>query len=157
MSGGRIHLTREGYEKIRNEHEELIRRRKDIAKDIERARAFGDLRENAEYDAAKNAQAMNEKRICELSDTLSRASILDEEGMDKDKILLGATATLFDEEMDEEIRYTFVSAEEADFEANKISIASPIGRTLLGHKVGDVVEVQVPAGVLRYVVRQIER
>lgn len=154
----RIRLTRTGYEKLKAEYEELTtKKRREIAKALEHARAFGDLRENAEYDAAKNAQALNEKRIAELSDRLSRAELLDDSDLEKDKILIGATATLRDIENDEEFEYTFVSTEEADFATNKISVTSPIGQALLGHKVGDTVQIRVPAGILKYKVLKISR
>ena len=91
----RIRLTREGYNKLKAEYEDLTtRRRREIAKMLEHARAFGDLKENAEYDAAKNAQAHNEKRIADISDRLSRAELIDDSNLDKDKILIGASALL---------------------------------------------------------------
>ncbi|MBP9733634.1 MAG: transcription elongation factor GreA [Candidatus Omnitrophica bacterium] len=154
----RIRLTREGHNKLKAEYEDLTtRRRREIAKMLEHARAFGDLKENAEYDAAKNAQAHNEKRIADISDRLSRAELIDDSNLDKDKILIGASALLRDLENDEEFTYMIVSAEEADYAENKISISSPIGQTLLGHKVGDEVQIKVPAGVLKYKVLKISR
>jgi len=158
MSSDRIKLSREGYEKLRDEVNHLMtKKRRQIAKDLATARAFGDLKENAEYDAAKNAQAFNEKQIFVLSEKLSRAEIFDDTGIDKNKILLGATATLKDLDHEEELQYTLVAAEEADFAENKISVISPIGKSLLGHKVGDEVAIQVPAGTLRYKVLKIQR
>jgi transcription elongation factor GreA len=154
----RIRLTRIGYEKLKAEYEELTtKKRREIAKALEHARAFGDLKENAEYDAAKNAQALNEKRISELSDRLSRAELLDDSNLEKDKILIGATALLCDLENDEEFEYMFVSTEEADYASNKISVTSPIGQALMGHKVGDEVSIRVPAGMLKYKVLKITR
>ncbi len=154
----RIRLTRIGYDKLKADYEELTtKKRREIARALEHARAFGDLKENAEYDAAKNAQALNEKRISELSDRLSRAELLDDSDLAKDVILIGASAKLRDLESDDEFEYTFVSAEEADYAANKISISSPIGQTLLGHKVGDEVQIRVPAGILKYKVLKISR
>lgn len=154
----RIRLTRIGYEKLKNEYEELTtKKRREIAKALEHARAFGDLKENAEYDAAKNAQALNEKRISELSDRLSRAELLDDSDLEKDKILIGATALLRDLDTDDEFEYMFVSTEEADYANNKISVTSPIGQTLMGHKVGDEVQIKVPAGILKYKVLKITR
>jgi transcription elongation factor GreA len=154
----RIRLTRIGYDKLKAEYEELTtKKRREIARALEHARAFGDLKENAEYDAAKNAQALNEKRISELSDRLSRAELLDDSDLAKDKILIGASALLRDLDSDDEFEYTFVSAEEADYAANKISVSSPIGQTLLGHKVGDEVQIRVPAGILKYKVLKISR
>lgn len=154
----RIRLTRIGYEKLKAEYEELTtKKRREIARALEHARAFGDLKENAEYDAAKNAQALNEKRISELSDRLSRAELLDDSDLEKDKILIGATALLLDIENDEEIEYMFVSTEEADYAQNKISVTSPIGQALMGHKVGAEVKIRVPAGILIYKVLKITR
>lgn len=158
MSSARIKLTREGYEKLRNDLNFLMTvKRREIAKDLEKARAHGDLRENAEYDAAKNAQALNEKRIYELSGKLHRIEILDDTHIDKNKILLGATATLHDLEYDEEVQYMLVSSEEADYQQNKISVDSPLGKGLLGHQVGDELQIPVPAGTLRYKVLKIQR
>lgn len=154
----RIRLTRAGYEKLKAEYEELTtKKRREIAKALEHARAFGDLKENGEYDAAKNAQALNEKRISEISDRLSRAELLDDSNLDKDKILIGATAILLDIENDEEFEYMFVSTEEADFATGKISVTSPIGQALMGHKVGAEVKIRVPAGILHYRVIKITR
>ena len=154
----RIRLTRIGYEKLKNEYEELTtKKRREIARALEHARAFGDLKENAEYDAAKNSQALNEKRISELSDRLSRAELLDDSNLEKDKILIGATALLRDLENDEEFAYMFVSTEEADYAQNKISVTSPIGAALMGRKVGEEVQIKVPAGVLKYKVLKISR
>ena len=110
----RIKLTREGYEKLKNEVNHLMtKKRREIAKDLEKARAFGDLKENAEYDAAKNAQAHNEKRIADLTEKLSQAEILDDSNIDKSKILLGATAKLQDLKSGNKFEYMFVAAEEA--------------------------------------------
>ncbi len=155
---GRIQMSEEGYKKLKDELEYcMTKKRREIAKDLEVARAFGDLKENAEYDAAKNAQAHNEARVADLSEKMTRAEILDETGIDKDKILLGATATLKDLETGEELVYRLVVGEEADFKEDKISVSSPIGKSLLGHKVGDKVKIEVPAGVLLYEVLKIER
>ncbi len=154
---GRITFSREGYEKLREELHQLMNpRRRQIAKDLEHARAFGDLRENAEYDAAKEAHARNEKRIADLSDKLSRAKILDEADISKDQVYLGVTVTLKDVKTDETFQYRMVSAEEADFRENKISVDSPIGKALLGHRENEKVTIKVPAGTLEYQVIKIE-
>ncbi len=154
----RIRLTRVGYDKLKHDYEELTtKKRREIARALEHARAFGDLKENGEYDAAKNAQALNEKRISEISDRLSRAELIDDTDIAKDQILIGATAQLRDLENDEEFEYMFVSTEEADYASNKISVTSPIGQALMGHKVGDEVQIKVPAGILRYKVLKISR
>jgi len=158
MGDGRIILTREGYEKMQNELALLSnKKRRQIAKEIDEARAKGDLSENAEYHAAKEAQAMNERRIAEIEGILSRARIIDDSAVSKDEALLGATVKVKDLSSLEDFDYMLVSEEESDYDLNKISITSPVGRALLGHKVGDIVEVRVPAGVLRYEIVGISR
>ena len=158
MAEGRIKLTREGREKIVSELEVLKgEKRRQIAKDLAAARAMGDLSENAEYDAAKESQAMNERKIAELEGVLIRAEIINDDAMPKDEALLGATVRVKDEASGEEFDYVLVSEEESDFENNKISSSSPVGSALLGHKVGDKVEIQVPVGTLRYEIVGISR
>lgn len=152
------YLTREGYEKIKEELNYLIQvKRKEVAASLEYARSLGDLRENAEYEAAKQAQAMNERKIKELSEKISTSSILDDSELPKDIIYFGATVTLKDFQNDEEVEYMLVSDAEADFLEDKISVNSPIGKGLLGHKVGDVLEIDVPAGQLKFEVLAIKR
>lgn len=154
----RVHLTREGYEKLSEElHNLKTKKRKDLSKAIEHARSLGDLKENAEYHAAKEAMALNEKRVSELEDKLSRAEILDESTMPTDKAYLGAKVMLKDLDTNGEIEYTLVSTEEADPSADLISISSPVGKSLLGRSVGDDVEIQVPAGILKYKIVKISR
>jgi transcription elongation factor GreA len=158
MMSGNIHLTREGYEKLRREIEELKTvKRRQISKAIAEARAHGDLSENAEYTAAKEAQALNEKRIAELERKLARAQILDSEGMPSDVVLIGATVKLKDLDSGEELEYTLVAEEEADYASGKISVSSPVGRGLMEHKEKDTVKIEVPAGVLRYKILKITR
>ncbi len=153
-----IYLSRKGYDKMVEELEYLKTvRRREISKAIGLAREHGDISENADYDAAKDEQGMNEKRISELEDKLSRARILDDENIPHDEILIGATAKLKDLITDEEISYTLVSEEEADFDANKISVTSPIGQGLLGHKENEEIAIKVPAGILKYKVMKITR
>jgi len=153
-----IHMTREGYKKLEDELNHRIKiKRKEIAKDLETARAFGDLRENAEYDAAKEAQSMNELRISELSQKLSSAVVIDEQSIPKDQVFLGAKVKLLDLNNNEELEYTLVSENESDFLENKISATSPIGKGLLGHKENEEVEIQVPAGILKYKILNITR
>lgn len=158
MSGGNIYLTREGYEKLKKNLEYLknVSRRK-ISKEIGEAIAHGDISENAEYDAAKEAQGLNEKRIAELEDKLSRGRIIDDENIPKDKVLIGATVKLKDLHSKEELQYTLVSEVEADYSQGKISITSPVGQGLLGHKENQTVEVKTPAGVLKYKILKISR
>lgn len=158
MDKSRINLTREGYDKLYKEMESLKgEKRIEIARAIAEARSHGDLSENAEYDAAKDAQGMNEKRIAELELILSRAVIIDEKNLPKDEAFIGATVKVRDRDTAEEFDYVLVSEEESDFEENKISISSPVGKALLGRKVGDVVDVEVPAGKRTYEIVSINR
>ncbi len=152
------YLSREGYEKLEAELKDLkTRGRREIAEEIAEARAKGDLSENAEYDAAKEAQGMLEKRIAELENALANARILDEEDIKTDKAYLLSTVTIYNHTVDREVKYTLVSKDEANFKKNKISIESPIGSAVLGSEIGEVVEVDVPAGTLKLEIKNIER
>jgi transcription elongation factor GreA len=153
-----IYLTPEGHQKLVEELAFLkTTKRREISKAIAEARAHGDISENAEYDAAKDAQGYNEKKIAELEEKLSSARILDDSQMPKDEVLIGATVTLRDLDTDEELKYTLVSEVEADYEQNKISITSPVGKGLLNHKVNAEVEIKIPAGILHYKILKIAR
>jgi transcription elongation factor GreA len=156
MSGD-IYLTREFFHKLHDEFEQLKKDSLRIAKEIEAARLQGDLSENAEYDAAKEAQAMNAARRSDLEDKLARVKIIEDQNIPGDKIYIGAIVTLKDLDLEEEMTYMLVSPEEASYEDNKISILSPIGKALLGHTPGEELEIEVPAGVLRYKVLNIKR
>lgn len=152
------YLSKTGHEKLMKELETLkTTKRRELSKAIGEARAHGDISENAEYDAAKEAQGLNEKRIAELENKLATAQIIDEDRMASDEILIGATARLKDLKSGEELEYTLVAEEEADYASGKISISSPVGSGLLNHKEGDTVEIRVPAGVLAYKVLKISR
>jgi transcription elongation factor GreA len=154
----KAYLTREGYDKLQKELEYLKNtKRKEISKAIGEARAHGDISENAEYDAAKDAQGLNEKKIAELEMSLASAEIIDSESMSSDEVLIGATVKLKDAKTGEELEYTLVAEEEADYSQGKISVTSPVGGALINHKVGDTVEIKVPAGVLKYKVLKISR
>ena len=154
----KVPMSREGYEKFLKELEYLkTTKRREIAADIARARAFGDLKENAEYDAAKNNQAFNEKRIHDAEDKLSRIQLIDESKIPKDQVLIGATVLLKDLKSQEEFSYSIVAQDEADFDEGKISVTSPIAKGLLGLKVGEAAEIKIPAGVLKYKVLKISR
>ena len=158
MSSGNVYLSREGHEKLRRELEQLKTvKRREISKAIGEARAHGDLSENAEYTYAKEAQGLNEKKIAELEDKLSRAKLIDESAMSKDEVLIGAKVKLKDLDSAEELEYSLVAEEEADYSACKISITSPVGEALLGHKENDTVNIKIPAGTLRYKVIKISR
>lgn len=152
------YLSREGYERLDAELRDLkTRGRKEIADEISEARAKGDLSENAEYDAAKEAQGHLEKRIAELENTLATSSIIDEKNIDTSKSYLLSTVTILNKKMNKEMKYTLVSKDEADFSKGRISVDSPIGKALLAKEVGDVVEVTVPAGTLELEILKIER
>jgi transcription elongation factor GreA len=153
-----IYLSREGYERLRLELEQLKNvKRREISKAIGEARAHGDLSENAEYDAAKDAQGYNEKKISELEEKLGRARILEDENIPVDQVLIGATVKLKDMDSGEDLQYTFVDEEESDYSQNRLSISSPVGSGLLGHKENEVVLIKVPAGMLKYKIIKISR
>ena len=154
----KIPMTREGYEKLVKELEILKTvKRREIAEDIARARAFGDLKENAEYDAAKNQQAMNEKKIADLETKLTFVQIIDQAKIPKDQVFIGAKVLLKDLKNQDEFTYVLVSPDDADFDAGKISIQSPIAKGLLGLKVGEIAQIKIPAGLLKYKVLKISR
>lgn len=153
-----IYLTRKGYQKLSEELEHLKKvKRKEFSKAIGEARAHGDISENAEYDAAKEAQAHNEKRIAELEAKLAGARIIEDHDIAADEVLIGATVKLKDLDTEEELEYILVSPEEADYNQNKISISSPVGKGLLYHKENDTVEIKIPAGMLKYKILKISR
>lgn len=153
-----VFLTRAGYDRLVDRFEFLTRvRRRELARAIEKARSFGDLSENAEYDAAKEAQANNEHEIAELESTLSRARLIENEGIATDEVRVGALVSLRDLDTEENICYTMVSEAEANYTEGKISLASPVGKALLGHKKDEVVTIEVPAGTLRYKIVAIAR
>lgn len=153
-----IYLTKKGHQKLMEELEYLKTvKRRELSKAIGAARAHGDISENAEYDAAKDAQGMNEKRIAELEEKLTSARILDDDAMSKDEVLIGATVKLKDVDTDEELEYMLVSEEEANYEENKISVTSPVGAGLLNHKLNEIVEIEIPAGILKYKILEISR
>jgi len=154
----KIYLTQDGYDKLFKELEHLRTvKRRHLSKAIGEARSHGDISENAEYDAAKDAQGLNEKRIAEIEEKLSSAEIIDNDNMPKDEILIGAKVKLKDLDTGEIIEYMLVSEVEADYNEGKISITSPVGAILLNHKEKDVVEIKVPAGILKYEVLKISR
>ena len=158
MDDGIIYVTRECHEKMIGQLNDLTSvKRKDIARQIAEARAHGDLGENAEYDAAKEAQVFNEMKIAEMQQKISRCRIINEDAIPLNKAVLGTTVNLKDIDTGEELTYALVSEPEADLAQDKISVSSPVGKGLLGHKEGDAVEIKVPAGVLRYEIVKIAR
>ena len=144
-------LTQEGYDNLEKELEYLTtEKRAEIAERIKIALGFGDLSENSEYDEAKGAQAANEAKIAELENKLRYAKIIDESEIDTKTVQVGNTVKILDVEFDEEETYTIVGSTEVDLSQNKISNESPIGSALLGAKKGQTVEVNAPAGVIKY-------
>ena len=139
---------------------ELKRRQQEerprIIQAIAEARSHGDLSENAEYHAAKESQSLNEGRIAELEDKISRADLIDVSKLSGNTVKFGATVTLIDEDTETEKRYQIVGDTEADVKAGKVSISSPIARALIGKKVGDTVEVNTPGGGKSYEIVKIE-
>ena len=151
------YLSQEGYDKLDQELRDLkTRGRREIAEDIAEARAKGDLSENAEYDAAKEAQGHMETRITQLEDILANARVLDAKDLDLTKVRVLTKVTILNKKMKKEMKYTLVSPNEADFAKGKISVDSPIGASLLGKEIGDVVSVTVPAGMLELEILKIE-
>ena len=146
-----ILLTQEGYDKLEQELETLkTEKRTEIAERIKVALGFGDLSENSEYDEAKSAQAANETKIAELENKLRYAKIIDESEIDTKTVQVGNIVKVLDIEFNEEVSYTIVGSTEVNLAENKISNESPIGKALLGAKKNQVVEVQAPAGIMKY-------
>ena len=151
-------LTYEGLQKLESElHNLKVVKRKEVAQKIKEAREQGDLSENAEYDAAKDEQRDIEARIDEIEKILKNAEVVVEEEVDLDKISVGCRVKILDMEYDEELDYKIVGSTEANSLKGKISNESPVGRALLGAKVGEVVTVETQAGDLNYTVLEIQR
>lgn len=152
------YYTAEGLKKLRDELDQLksIERPK-ASQAIAEARDKGDLSENAEYDAAKEAQAMLEMRIAKLEDIYSNARLIDETQLDVSKVLVLSNVKIKNQVNGMEMKYTLVAESEADLKTGKISVTSPIGKGLLGKKVGEVAEITVPNGVLKFEILEVSR
>ncbi len=151
-------LTYEGLKKYEDELTHLkVVRRQEVAQKIKEAREQGDLSENAEYDAAKDEQRDIEARIEELEKILKNAEVVDEDEVDLDKISIGCKIRILDIEFNEELEYKIVGSTEANSLKGKISNESPVGKALMGRKVGDKVDVDTQAGVISYKVLEIQR
>ncbi len=150
------YLTEEGLKKLKEEVEHLrtVERPK-ISQQIAEARDKGDLSENAEYDAAKEAQGLLEAKIALLETTLRNARVVDQKNIDTDSVKMLTTVRLKNKKMNKEMKYTLVPAREANLKEGKLSIETPIAKGLLGKKVGDVVEVKVPSGLMELEVLEI--
>ena len=152
----RIPITASGLRRLKEELKQLqtVERLK-ISREIEVARAHGDLRENAEYHAAKEKQSHIEGRILSLNDWIARAEVIDVSKLSGDKVVFGATVKLLDVETDKEVTYTLVGELEADIKRRLISVTSPLARGLIGKAVGDLVTVQSPGGAREYEVVEV--
>ena len=152
-----VPMTVEGYQRLQEELKTLVRvERPKVVQDIAEARSHGDLSENAEYDAAKDRQGFVEGRIKELNHKIATAQVIDPSSIKSEKIVFGAKVTMFDIDTDKEVTYQIVGDDEADIKVGKISISSPVGRSLIGHSVDEEVNIVVPSGVKVYEVTNIE-
>lgn len=159
VSQKQVILTGEGLKKLEDELENLKTvRRKEVSEKIKQALAFGDLSENSEYDEAKNEQAQVELRIIQVENMLKNVKIIDESEIDTDVVSIGSKVLVHDVEFDEEVEYTIVGSTEADPVKSKISDESPVGKALLGAKVGETVSATVPSGaVLEFKILEISK
>lgn len=158
MDEKEVILTQEGYDNLEKELEFLkTEKRSEISERIKVALGFGDLSENSEYDEAKNAQASNEIKIAELENKLRYAKIIDESEIDTKTVQVGNRVKVMDIEFNDELEYTIVGSTEVDLTQNKISNESPIGSALLGAKKNQVVEVNAPAGIIKYKIISISK
>lgn len=151
------YVTEEGLKKLKEELDSLTSMRPEISKQIAEAREKGDLSENAEYDAAKEAQGMLEMRIARLQEVIRNARIIDQSQIDTSKVLILSRVKIKNLKNNKEMTYLLVPENEADLKAGKISIHSPIAQGLIGKKVGDKVEIQVPAGIIPFEIMEITR
>jgi transcription elongation factor GreA len=143
-------LTPDGLEKLKGELEFLSTdKRREVATRIKEAREFGDISENAEYDDAKNEQAMLEAKIASLEDKLRSATVIDASDLPADEVRIGSVVHVKDEKTSKSVKYTIVGSAESDLSAGKLSNESPVGKALLGHKRNEIVEVAVPRGPRR--------
>jgi len=151
-------LTNEGLRKYENELEFLKNdRRLEVAEKIKEARAFGDLSENAEYDAAKKEQAELEEKIAKIDNMLKNATVVEEDEIDTNTVSIGCKVKIHDFEFKEDVEYQIVGSSESDPFTYKISNESPIGAGLIGHKKGDTVSIETPGGMLKFKVLEIHR
>jgi len=158
MAGKEVILTYEGLKKLEDELEQLRGpKRMEIKERIKMALSFGDIAENSEYDEAKNEQAYIEGRIAQLEAMLKNAKVIDEDDVSTDKVTIGSKVRLLDMEINEEAVYTIVGSTEADPAQYKISNESPVGNALMNRKCGDVIEVSVPDGTIKFKILKIEK
>lgn len=151
-----IPMTPDGYQRLQEELKKLIRiERPAVVQAIAEARGHGDLSENAEYEAAKDRQAFIEGRIKELNDKIARAQVINPADLDGNKVVFGATVTLFDPDANTEVTYQIVGEDEADIKSGKISVTSPVGKALIGHRLDEEVRIKVPSGMKIYEITDI--
>ena len=153
-----VYLTEEGLQKLKDDlqHARTVERQK-ISQEIAEARAQGDLSENAEYDAAKEAQGLLEARIAKMETTIASARVVNEDEVDASKARILSNVRVMNQKAKREATYTLVAPQEADLQKGRISVESPIGKALLGKEVGDVVKVRVPAGTVAFEILEITR
>ena len=153
-----VFLTAKGLQKLEDELDELKSvKRREIAERIKQALAFGDISENSEYDQAKNEQAQLEERIAKVEAMLRNAILIDENDIKTDIVGIGSKVLIYDKEYDEDMELVIVGSAEADPSEGMISNESPVGSALLGHKIGDIVDVSVPDGIVQYEIKNITR
>ncbi|MBI9070672.1 MAG: transcription elongation factor GreA [Melioribacteraceae bacterium] len=152
-----VYLSKERLRELEQELSELkTSGRKEMAQTIAEARAHGDLSENAEYDAAKDAQGLLELKISKLEGLLSRAQVVDTSSMPKDSVHILSTISVKNLNNSKTFKYTLVSQEEADLQAGKIAVNSPVGAAFMGKKLGEIVEAKVPVGIMKFEILEIE-
>ena len=152
------YYTPEGYKKLKEELEQMKKfERPRISEEIEEARDKGDLSENAEYDAAKEAQGMLEMKISKMEELMANARVIDESQLDNSKVFVLSKVKIKNVANNAELQYTLVAEQEADLRQGRISISSPIGKGLLGKVVGDIAEINVPSGILKLEILEITR
>jgi transcription elongation factor GreA len=150
-------LTPEGYERLKEEIGYLtVTKRREVAERIKHAREFGDISENSEYDDAKNEQAMLEHRIAMLEERLANARVIEADEIKSDVVGIGSRVRLKDMAANETIEYTIVGSAEANPSENRLSNESPVGKAILGHKKGEIVEVAAPRGALKFKIMDIK-
>lgn len=153
----KVPVTIDGFKRMEEEVKHLkTSERPTVIKAIAEAKEHGDLKENAEYHAAREKQSFIEGRILELEDKIARADIVDPRNLSGDKVMFGAVVTMIDEDTEEEISYHIVGEYEADIKQNMVAVTAPIARALIGKSVGDSVEVHAPSGVKNYEILQVK-
>jgi transcription elongation factor GreA len=154
-----VYMTRDRVKELEEEIRELkVHARAEIAKKIADARAHGDLSENADYDAAKHEQELLEIKINKLESTLGKVNVIEPSDLPNDnRVYILSTVKLMNKKINKTVEFTLVSAEEADFEKNKLSVTSPLGKALLGKSVGDIIETKAPAGMIQYEILEVGR